>query len=354
MAFRPRYRITGQIARNLMRIEAARQAVSSLPLNPAVLAGLRDSARLMSTHYSTQIEGNRLTPAQIRTVLQRGQATRRRGRDEDEVRGYYTALAYAESYAGSSKSIDERFVQQLHALVMGGGRKRCRPSAYRDGQNVIRDARSGAIVYLPPESNDVPLLMAELFHWMNSRAAVDPAPLVAGIVHYQFATIHPYYDGNGRVARLLTSTLLRRHGYDLRGIYNLDEYYAKRLDEYYARLQVGKSHNYYMGRASADITRWIAFFIHGMADSFEAVRQMMQRHASLTDDTALIRSLDARQRKVLALFDEWDEITSAQVAEVLRLSPRGVRRLLRQWVIDGFLVVGDPSKRGRSYRLAIR
>ncbi len=60
-----------------------------------------------------------------------------------------------------------------------------------------------------------------------------PIPLVAGIVHYQFVTIHPYYDGNGRTARLLTSFIMRKGGYGLKGIYSLEEYYAKDLTRYY-------------------------------------------------------------------------------------------------------------------------
>ena len=89
MIFQPRYSISGPVARDLMRIEAAREAVASLPLNERLLAGLRQSARLRSTHYSTQIEGNRLTQAEVEQVLVRGKHIRQRERDEAEVKGYY-------------------------------------------------------------------------------------------------------------------------------------------------------------------------------------------------------------------------------------------------------------------------
>lgn len=352
MGFEPHYTLSSQVARDLMRIEAARQAVAALPLNERVLAGLRQSARLASTHYSTQIEGNRLTQDQVEQVVVRGERIRQRERDEKEVKGYYAALDHAEAYAADHPTITEVYIRTLHALVMAGGKKRCKPTPYRDGQNVIRDSGSGGIVYMPPTAGDVPVLMKEMVGWVNQHAADVPIPIVAAVTHYQFATIHPYYDGNGRVARLLTNTVLHQHGYGLRGIYNLEEYYARNLRDYYAALDVGGSHNYYMGRAESDISGWIGYFITGMAASFEAVREKMQQSAPAGDRSDWIRSLDARQRKVLPLFDEWAEITTPQIAGLLKLSPRGTRALAQKWVQDGFLVVANPSKRGRTYRLA--
>ena len=351
MPFRPRYTISAAVARNLMRIEAARQAVALLPLNEKVLAGLRESARLQSTHYSTQIEGNRLTQVQVEAVLIQGKRISQRERDEREIKGYYAALDFVETFSTDHSSIDEPFIRRLHALVMAGGRRRCKPTPYRDGQNVIRDATTGRIVYMPPEAADVPVLMQEMVSWINEHATLAPVPIVAAMAHYQFATIHPYYDGNGRVARLLTNTVLHQHGFGLRSIFNLEEYYARNLREYYAALEVGKSHNYYLGRAKADISGWIKYFIAGMAESFEAVRHRMEQSSEAGDRTQWLRSLDARQRKVLPLFEEWDRVTTPRMAKVLRLSPRGMRALVQKWVREGFLVIDDPSKRARSYSL---
>ena len=87
-----------------------------------------------------------------------------------------------------------------------------------------------------------------------------PAPIVAALAHYQFATIHPYLDGNGRTARLLATLILRKAGYGLKGIYSLDEHYAKNLPSYYSALTVG-SHNYYDGRAEGDVTPFVSLFL---------------------------------------------------------------------------------------------
>ena len=156
-------------------------------------------------------------------------------------------------------------------------KKRIKPTPYRDGQNVIRDSSTGKIVYLPPESKDVPQLMKDLVSWISKTILLLPCPLLASISHYQFATIHPYYDGNGRTARLLTTLTMHLGGYGLKGLYSLEEYYAKNLHNYYNALTIGPSHNYYFGRAEADITPWIEYFCSGIVESFERVKRRAQQ-----------------------------------------------------------------------------
>ena len=99
MSFSPSYRITNRIANCLIRIEAARQAMIYLPINPAVLASLRESARFDSTHYSTMIEGNLLTQVEVTQVITKNEHFPGRERDEKEVLGYYRALEYVERLA---------------------------------------------------------------------------------------------------------------------------------------------------------------------------------------------------------------------------------------------------------------
>jgi Fic family protein len=338
-----------------MRIEAARQAVKDLPITAAVLATLRETARLFSTHYSTMIEGNRLTQEQVTKVIDRREHFPGRARDEKEVLGYYVALEQLEAYAASGAPLGEAQVRTLHALVMAEGRRRAKPTPYRDGQNVIRDSRTRRIVFMPPVAKDVPALMKDLVAWLGAAAQRElPCPIRAAIAHYQFATIHPYYDGNGRTARLLTTLVLHLGGYDLKGLYSLEEYYARNLSAYYEALSVGPSHNYYEGRAEADITGWLEYFCEGMADSFESVRRRAREASAggAHDDATLLLDLDPRQRKALALFRGSAIVVSRDVAALFGISERAARNLLSAWVAGGFVVVTDPARKTRKYRLA--
>jgi Fic family protein len=353
--FKPKFTITSKTAQNLMRIEAAKQVIADLPMTPKVQAGLRETARLLSTHYSTRIEGNRLTLDEATRVIKKSEHFPGRKRDEEEVQGYYRALDELEKLSRKfGTKITEDTIKTLHALVMGGKRGKVKPTSYREGQNVIRDSRDGAIVYLPPESKDVGKLMADLVRWIEStKKEALPCPLRAAIAHYQFATIHPYYDGNGRTARLLATLILYLGGYDLKGFYSLEEYYAQNLPSYYEALAIGPSHNYYMGRAGADITSWAEYFCAGMAESFDSVQARVREAArsGQKDQSQLLRGLDPRQRKALSLFQKSEWITAAQIAELFGLQPRTARNLCAKWVDSEFLVVSDLSKKNRKYVL---
>ncbi|MFM7401396.1 MAG: Fic family protein, partial [Bacteroidota bacterium] len=206
-----------------------------------------------------------------------------------------------------------------------------------------------------PEARDVPALMKELVAWVSgSEQAGLPCPIRAGVAHYQFATIHPYYDGNGRTARLLTTLILHLGGYDLKGLYSLEEYYARNLGDYYEALTVGPGHNYYEGRAEADITKWVEYFCNGMADSFENVLQRTREAAGngAADFSPALRKLDPRQRKALELFRLSTSINSHDVATLFGISDRAARNLLASWTESGFLDIADPSKKNRKYALS--
>ncbi|MGH3268203.1 MAG: Fic family protein [Trebonia sp.] len=349
--FSPVFTITPAIATALMAIEADRQFIMELPITVELLAGLRHSAQLAATHYSTQIEGNRLTRAQVEHVLA-GAHFPGRERDEAEVRDYYKALEFVEALAPEGGLIGEDAVRRIHSLVMTG---KAALEPYREGQNVIRDGTSGAIVYLPPEAADVAALMRELFTWVNEHLESWelPIPIVAAVTHYQYATLHPYYDGNGRTARLLATLVLHRAGYGLKGIYSLDQHYACDLASYYKALTVGPSHNYYLGRAEADITEFVSFFCQSMADALGTVRAKATEAAAsgATDDSAILRRLEPRKRLLLELFHRTPTATTVQMATHLGLSPRTVGSLVPRWTEEGFLELADASRRSRSYRL---
>lgn len=353
LKFDPQFTITPEIADLLMKIEASKQKAELLPVAPVVLASLRKSARLNTTHYSTQIEGNRLNIDEISHVIELKGHFPGRERDAHEVKGYYAALEQLEKYVAQARPLSETMIQSLHAFVMSGGKKNVKPTPYRDGQNVIKDGSTGAIVYLPPEAKDVPQLMRRLVEWIKENKHI-PCPIIAAIAHYQFATIHPYYDGNGRTARLLTTLVLHLGGYDLKGLYSLEEYYAKNLFEYYRAISVGPSHNYYFGRADADITGWITYFCQGMAEAFEKVTEHMlvAGKKKTKDYSHILRELDPKQRKVLELLKDFETVTTSQIGDFFGFKPRVASKLCIKWVKDGFLQIVDPSRKARKYAIA--
>jgi Fic family protein len=352
----PRFTLTPAIARGLMQIEAARALVEHTPLPPAAEAELRAHARVRAVHYSTFIEGNRLTMSQAKAAIADANLQiAGRERDVSEVRNYWNALLRVEDWAQKKKPLTEELIKRLHALVEVG--PRAKPTPYREGQNAIKNSSTGALIYLPPEAEDVPSLMASLVAWAaEAERSGLPAPLIAGLVHYQFVTIHPYYDGNGRTARLLATFILHKGGYGLNGFFSLEEHHARDLPGSYQALTTHPHHNYYFGRSEADLTPWLEYFISTLAVVFEAVRLTAQKCAfeGRQAEPEELRRLDHRERVVLGLFASKETVTAPQVAAELGLSERMARNLLTDWVRDGWLEVADPSRRARSYSLSAK
>ncbi len=354
MLWKPTYQLNSAIVRALMDIEAVKAVVEQMPLSPAVQAELRHKARVRSTHYSTRIEGNRLTLKEAEKVIAEQKANfHGRERDVGEVRNYWDALLKVEDWAAKKIEISEELICRLHALVEKG--KRAKPTPYRDGQNVIRDSASGGIVYLPPEAKDVTPLMAAMVRWVkNAQKEGVPPPVIAALLHYQFVTIHPFYDGNGRTARLLATFILQRDGYGLNGYFSLEEHHARDLDGYYNALTVHKHHNYYHGRAEADLTSWVEYFAKLFSAVFNQARDEAMRAGGekMVVEPPELRQLDRRARTVIVLFAKKDRVSVKDIAGSLGLSERMARVLAAGWVKDGWLEVLNESNRSRAYGLA--
>ncbi len=351
MSFKPKFTITPKLLSLITDIELSRQAIVNLPITAHMLSSLRETARLRATHHSTAIEGNRLSEDEVKEVIAGGGHFPNRERDECEVRDYYNALDYVEHLSSEKGKITEAHIRTIHGISFNGREK---PTPYRDDQNVIREGRKGLVVYIPPRAEDVPSLMKGLVSWINKEIGTLQVPLVAGLAHYQFATIHPYFDGNGRTARLLATLILHKYGYGLRGIYSLEEYYARNLSAYYNALTVGNEEDYYDGnRSKADLTGFLEYFIAGMAESFSGIRSQAEkaRERGNIDQSAQLRSLNSQQRQTLKLFLSQAEIASKDIAEFFKLSSRQARNLCKKWAEDGFLEISDPAPKTRKYRL---
>lgn len=375
--FDPVFTLTPKITNCLTQMEVTRQIIDLLPISPRVINSLRRTAKLMTTHYSTEIEGNELTLKEVERVVEGGKSVSsgsrvNKKRDEKEVLGYYEALNEVEYIVKNNLILSENIIKKLHSLIVNGGNRRRKPTQYRDGQNVIRDSNTGKIVYMPPEAKDVSIMMKQLLEWIinNMNDKVLPCPVIAGIAHYQIATIHPYYDGNGRLARILATLVLHLGGYGLKGIYSLEEYYSENLGKYYEAISIGESHNYYMGREKSDITSWIEYFCEGMSVALDKVKLNIQSSVSKEEGggannaktkkvatafsknkNRLLRELDHKQRRVLELFVDNAEISSKDIEKIFPFKPRTIRKFCRGWCEDGFLKTSDCSKKNRKYRL---
>ncbi len=350
----PKFTITHSINKKLLKAEAIRAGIEGLSLPAAAEMEIRHNIRIRATHYSTYIEGNRLTLKETEEVITKKKVSFfGRERDVKEVQNYWDALIKAEEWAESKTELTETLIKKIHAMAHKG--RNSRPTPYRDGQNVIRDSKSGKIIYMPPEAKDVPGLMKGMLGWI-SRSEKDElaVPIIAGLAHYQFVTIHPYFDGNGRTARLLATYLLQKNGYGLHGLFSMEEHHAKEIGKYYRILETHTHHNYYFGRAEADLTGWVEYFVTMLLEAYEGVKTETARieKNGIKTEPGLFRQLDRRARIVFPLFKDRTEITTGDIAGILRVSRRMAGNYASAWTEKGMLEIVDESDKARAYKLS--
>jgi Fic family protein len=318
MKWQPLYQMTSQLARDLKRIEVVKEKTSRLTLDDNMLTSVRDIVRLNTVYHSTIIEGSCLEPDQITAVISGNISSIPDEKAVQEIQGYHAALLQVEQWAAESIPVTEKSIQTLYAMIMAGDQTPTKSSSYRKGQNVVYNNRTNAIAYMPPEAEAVPKLMKRLVHWINENHDFS-CPIVAAIAHHQLVSIHPYYHANGRVARLLVSLILYNCNKLLRGLFSLEKYYTSNSNNYFNALCPSPSHNYYVGRAKAEITPWIQYAVEGIALSFEeAYKRLLEvQSKGFTDHTTIIQKLAPKQRKALGLFREFDTVDASQIKESL-------------------------------------
>lgn len=358
-AYQPRYSLTAAALRCAEALGAARATFELRPLPLMVERDLRHRIRVEVAHNSTWIENRTLELAEAEAAIaERPVADPSRAKEQAalEVRNYFQALELIERTLEQPPS--EQLIGHLHATIMSGILKRGRPpeaSPYRRAS-----VRVG--VYLAPMWEDVPALMQALVAWACGPGRELPGYLFAGIFAYQFVTIHPFPDGNGRTSRALATWALRRSGYDPRGLLNVEEFYARHLEGYYDALQMGMHPVYYEAnergsRSDPDLTPWLDFFCTAVAEAAQITQTEIVRYFRASDPHALVdplAAMPANLRRVLTgLADPTEPISVATVVERFSVSDRTARDWLKQWQTDGYLrPARADAQRVHAYLLA--
>ncbi len=263
--FQPSYRITNRILNNIARIEAAEETIKHAPLLPLWEKQFKEDAVVRSVYHGTHIEGNQLHKDDAKEVLM-GKEVIGRPRDIQEIINYRKVVELIDDEA--KKKIDkitETLIKKFHRIIVANILAPEQAGEYRTKQVVVRNSQTGEITFRPAPAIEVPFLMREFIYWLNRQTNDDIHPVLkAGIAHHGLANIHPFLDGNGRVARVLATLILFLEGYDMRRFFSFEEYYDKDALAYYENLQ----------KASAgDLSDWLEYFTLGAAIEFDKIRQ---------------------------------------------------------------------------------
>ena len=323
--------LTNEILKRISEIDEKRFSLSSIEMPPVTKNRLRKNSKKKSSYASNKIEGNPLTEKQANEAID-SDPHKHFLKPEQEVRNYFLALNVLEEKLKKKERFSKEMILEVQAMVEKGASKEkigLRGPMPPGMLFAVYDSETGAAEYIPPEYIDIPDLLEELVEYVNTT---DDHPLIiAAIVHYQLVTIHPFEDGNGRTARLMSGYILDYYGYGFNGIGSLEEYFAYDPDEYYASLQMGLPALYYSGRENPPHPEiWINYFLRMM----------------------VLYSKKVYELSAFLLKKRLYEFTPIEVSKMLGVTNKTIINRCAKLVNNGLLIPIIVKTRIRSYRLS--
>ncbi len=282
MAFNPKYTISNRLLGNIARIHSLATQLNSRRFPYVVLLEFERTARAVSAHASTSIEGNPLPLTEVKKIL-KSQPQHIRD-SEKEVLNYNGALEMLHQYLGDSGGkLSRALILRIQKQVTNQLLPTSQSGHLRQTPVVVNDPRSGRVVYVPPDFKEVPSLLDELLGYVTTNQGIVDPLILAGIFHKQFVLIHPFTDGNGRTTRLSTKVLLASMGLNTFNLFSFENYYNQNVTKYFQT--VGEVGDYYDVASATDFTTWLEYFTDGIIDELLRVEQLLPH--TMTPETTL-------------------------------------------------------------------
>ena len=242
--------------------------------------------------------------------------------------------------------ISNRLIKKTHEILLSGVRGKHKiPGEFRTSQNWIGATLKDAI-FIPPHHSEVNGLMSDLEKFINDEEHPVPHLIKIAIIHYQFETIHPFLDGNGRLGRLLITLYLVSNDVLKKPSLYLSDFFEQNKGYYYDNLMTV--------RLTGNLTQWIKFFLVGVLETSKESIQVFKDIIALKTDIETNRlpklgsKIEKGQQLIKQLFQV--PITDAkQVAELLQVSPSTANRLIKDLIELKILSELTGYKRNRKY-----
>jgi Fic family protein len=331
--------LLGQADRELGRLDMYSEYIPNVDLfiKMHVLKEATQSSKIEGTQ--TKIEDALLKKADI--------ALDKRD-DWEEVQNYVKAMNQA--IAELKKwPFSSRLIRGTHKILMQGVRgKHKEPGEFRKSQNWIGGATINDAVFVPPVHTSIGELMADLEKFVHDETKHFPELLKIALVHYQFETIHPFLDGNGRVGRLMITLYLVSTGILKRPVLYLSDFFERNRTHYYDNLMRVREKN--------DLMQWFRFFLVGIIEtaknSIATFDKIMKLQQDVEERMQTLGSRAANAQKVVHYLYQKPIIDAAKVGNVAKVSPASAYKLILDLERLGILVEMTGGKRSKRYIFA--
>lgn len=265
--------------------------------------------------------------------------------DWSEVQNYVNAINYSIQQL-EKIPISNRLLRQTHAILLSGVRgKHKLPGQFRNSQNWIGATLKDA-VFIPPHQSEIIELMSDVEKFIHNEKINVPHLLRIAIIHYQFETIHPFLDGNGRLGRLLITLYLVSKKVLLKPSLYLSDFFEKNKAYYYDNLMTV--------RVSNNLTQWVKFFLVGIIETSKSSIDVFKKNINLKSklETEALPKLGSKVKmgqKLLQLLYHTPIITAKKISISLEMSESTTNRLLANFVELQILQEYTGYKRNRKF-----
>jgi Fic family protein len=325
--FNPKFTISNQMVTSLSEISEIKSMVERSKLIPSREVFLKRAAAIKMAHTSTSIEGNTLKEYQVAEVAQ-GKIITAEEDQIKEVKNYLLALRKIDILS-QEKEFTAEDILNVHKIVMAGLTDAQKVGAWRPGQVYIVNVLPGGkeeVAYIPPASKKAPILIKDLVDWLKENNNLHPI-IRAGLFHYQFETIHPFTDGNGRTGRLMTLLHLYQSGWDFKKVLVLEDYYNNDRKRYYESLQTGSS---YEARQTVDLSKWLEYYVEAFLSEARRVKDQILSVSGAGSSLSTTKVLDKDELKIIDFVVTLGQITSSDAVDILNVPKRTAQQKLKK------------------------
>ena len=292
---------------------------------------------------SSRIEGTQTGIDEA--VLSEAHVRPERRDDWREVHNYIDAMSLAIERL-ATLPLSNRLLCETHAVLMRGVRgEHKRPGEFRISQNWIGGSSLADAAFIPPHHDGVPALMGDLEQFWHNDGMAVPHLIRAAISHYQFETIHPFLDGNGRIGRLLIPLYLISHGVLAKPSLYLSDFFERNRASYYDALMRVRQAN--------DLVHWVRFFLRGLQETAvtgcTVFREILALRAEADQQIDTMGRRSPNGRRLLENLYQQTVVSAADVCVMLQVSKPTAHRLIHDLEQRGLLVEQTGQQRDRLF-----
>lgn len=293
---------------------------------------------------SSRIEGTR-TNIEEALIAEKEISPEKRD-DWQEVNNYVAAMNEAIEEL-KTLPLSNRLIRNTHKILLSSGRGEHKtPGKFRQSQNWIGGSSLTDAVFIPPAHIELPDLLSDFELFLHNTDIKIPHLIRIAIAHYQFETIHPFLDGNGRIGRLLITLYLVSSGILDKPLLYLSEYFEKNKSLYYDNLTFVRTKN--------DLVQWIKFFLTGVTETSEkavaTLKNIIDLKASIERERILTLGKRVQQGSVFldALFSK-PIVTVKDIQTVTGLSNKAANDLAQVFIDQEILTETTGYRRNRVF-----